>query len=73
MVNFLGIVYILATFALSFSVINLLFQLSTPHAYVILASYLLIIGIESYIKYLLRKETEVVNPLHLVKKEKENE
>lgn len=60
MVNLLGTVYLLASFALSFSVINLLFQLSTPHACIIVASYLLIVGIESYLK-------------HLVKKEKENE
>lgn len=58
--GFLGTVYLLASFVMSFSIINLLFQVSERHAYVIVASYLIINGIELYFK-------------HLVKKEKENE
>lgn len=58
MVGFLGTLYILASFTLSFSIINLLFQLSPTHAYIILASYLVIIGLETYFKYLVRKEKE---------------
>jgi hypothetical protein len=53
--NILGRIYLLASFALSFSIINLLFQVSPPHAYVITASYLIIVGLETYFKYLIRK------------------
>lgn len=58
MIGLLGTLYLLASFALSFSIINLLFQLSPTHAYIILASYLVIIGLETYFKHLARRKKE---------------